>query len=68
MLGAGNFTTLAVGDALELMIGHNKVVLIKTNPVNDYNIDFLRSVLAPLIDAGFLAIVTGGAEVGRIFI
>ena len=35
------------------------------NPVNEYIGPFLRRAFQPLVDAGFLEIVYGGAEVGR---
>mgnify|MGYP002777168819 CR=1 FL=1 len=64
VLGAGNVSSIAPLDALYKLLAENAVVLLKLNPVNDYMGPFLETALAPFIQAGFLAIVDGGAEVG----
>jgi hypothetical protein len=38
--------------------------VLKANPVNDYLVPHWTRALSPLIDAGFLAIVRGGAQTG----
>jgi len=64
VLGAGNVSAIAPMDALSKLFAENQVVLLKLNPVNEYVKPFLETALQPLIEGGFLAIVTGGAEVG----
>jgi acyl-CoA reductase-like NAD-dependent aldehyde dehydrogenase len=62
ILGAGNYETPI--DILRKMFAENRVVVYKPNPVNAASADHLERIFAPLIDAGFLAIVRGDAEVG----
>lgn len=64
VLGAGNVSAIAPMDALSKLFAENQVVLLKLNPVNDYVQPFLETALQPLIEGGFLAIVTGDAAVG----
>ncbi|GAB4133965.1 MAG: aldehyde dehydrogenase family protein [Cyanobacteria bacterium J069] len=64
VLGAGNVSAIAPMDVLSKLFAENQVVLLKLNPVNDYMQPFLAAALQPLIEDGFLAIATGGAEVG----
>ena len=63
MLGAGNVSSIAPTDAFSKLFQEGKVVLLKMNPVNDIWAGFL-SKLRALIEAGFLRIIYGGAEVG----
>ena len=65
MLGAGNVSAIAALDSLHKLFAENQVVLLKMNPVNAYVGEFLEKALQPLIQAGFLAIVYGDAELGR---
>ena len=39
-------------------------VILKANPVNDYLVAHWSAAMAPLIDAGVVRIVTGGADAG----
>lgn len=65
VLGAGNVAAIAPMDALYQLLVENAVVLLKMNPVNAYLGAFLEPALRPLQEAGWLAIVYGGPELGR---
>jgi acyl-CoA reductase-like NAD-dependent aldehyde dehydrogenase len=65
VLGAGNVSSIAVTDALGFIFQHGAVVLLKLNPVNDYLAPVFAEAMAPLVEAGCLRIVCGGADVGR---
>jgi hypothetical protein len=64
VLGAGNVGSLGPRDVLTKMFAEGKVVILKANPVNDYLIPYWTRALGVLIDAGYLRIVPGGAQVG----
>jgi hypothetical protein len=64
VLGAGNVASLGPRDVLTKLFAEGKVVVLKANPVNDYLVPYWRRALAALIDAGYLRIVHGGAQVG----
>jgi acyl-CoA reductase-like NAD-dependent aldehyde dehydrogenase len=64
VLAAGNVSSIAPMDALYKLFVENEVVVLKTNPVNAFLGPHWERALAPLIDAGFLAIVHGGASEG----
>jgi acyl-CoA reductase-like NAD-dependent aldehyde dehydrogenase len=65
ILGAGNVSAIVAMDALWKLFSENQVVIIKMNPVNAYIGAYLADAFAPLIQAGFIQIVYGGAEVGE---
>ena len=65
VLAAGNVASLGPRDVLSKLFVEGKVVVLKANPVNDYLVPYWSRALAPLIDAGVLCIVDGGAAVGR---
>ncbi|MCP4191601.1 MAG: aldehyde dehydrogenase family protein [Planctomycetaceae bacterium] len=65
VLGAGNVSAIPATDALTKILQDNCVVLLKMNPVNAYLGTIFERSLAPLIKAGFLRIIYGGAETGR---
>ena len=65
VLGAGNIAAIAPMDALYKLFVEGEVVLLKMNPVNEYLGPILEQALQPLLDDGFLAVVYGGAELGR---
>jgi acyl-CoA reductase-like NAD-dependent aldehyde dehydrogenase len=65
VLGAGNVASLGPRDVLTKLFVEGKVVVLKANPVNDYLVPHWNEAMAPLIDAGFLVIVVGGAEAGK---
>jgi aldehyde dehydrogenase (NAD(P)+) len=65
VLGAGNITSIAPLDVLYELIAHNRVVVLKPNPITDPLVPVWELVLAPLIDAGVLRIVMGEPTSGR---
>jgi len=65
VLGAGNVTGLAPGDAICQIFEYGRAVLLKLHPLHAPFVPLLTTALGPLIDAGVLAIVAGGAEVAR---
>jgi hypothetical protein len=65
VLGAGNVTGLAVGDAIGQIFEHGRAVLLKLHPLHAPLEQPLHEALGPLVAAGLLAIVTGGADVAR---
>jgi aldehyde dehydrogenase (NAD(P)+) len=64
VLGAGNITSIPILDVLYELYAHNRVVVLKLNPVTDGLLDVFSRVLAPLIDIGVVRILTGGADIG----
>ena len=64
VLGAGNITSIPPLDVLYELIAHNRVSVLKLNPVLDTLAPVYTDAFAPLIEAGLLAIVSGGAAVG----
>ncbi|MCY7337897.1 MAG: aldehyde dehydrogenase family protein [Chamaesiphon sp.] len=65
ILGAGNISAIVAMDVLSKLFSENQVVIVKMNPVNAYMGTYLAQAFAPLIQAGSLQIVYGGAEVGE---
>lgn len=65
VLGAGNVASIGVLDALHKLFAENQVVLFKLNPVNEYLGPFIEEVYRDLIDAGFVRMAYGGADVGE---
>ena len=65
VLGAGNITSIPVLDVLYELFAHNRVVLLKLNPITESIGPVFGAALAPLVSAGFLRIVSGGADVGQ---
>lgn len=64
VLGAGNITSIPVLDVLYELLAHNRVVLLKLNPTQDALKPVYEYALAPLIEPGFLRIVSGDGKVG----
>jgi hypothetical protein len=64
VLGAGNVSSIAPTDAFSKLFQEGKVVLLKMNPVNEYLGGIFAQAFAPLIEAGFLRIIYGGADAG----
>jgi acyl-CoA reductase-like NAD-dependent aldehyde dehydrogenase len=64
VLGAGNIFSIAPLDVLYQLYADNRVAVLKLNPVTEPLLPVYRRVFAPLIDRGFVAIVTGGPEAG----
>jgi acyl-CoA reductase-like NAD-dependent aldehyde dehydrogenase len=65
VLGAGNVSSIGPMDALHKLFFDNEVVVLKMNPVNEASGPFVARAFGALIDAGFMAVVYGGAEVGK---
>jgi len=65
VLGAGNVSSIPALDVLHKLFVEGQVVVLKMNPVNAYIGPILEEAMKPLIDQGYLAIVYGGADVGR---
>ncbi|WP_375425759.1 aldehyde dehydrogenase family protein [uncultured Friedmanniella sp.] len=65
VLGAGNASSIPAMDVLTKLFNEGQVCLLKINPVNEWVGPFVERALAPLVEAGFLRVVYGGAEVGR---
>ena len=64
VLGAGNVTSIGTLDVFNQFFADNRVSILKLNPVTDPLRPVLERGVAPLIERGFLEIVTGGADVG----
>jgi acyl-CoA reductase-like NAD-dependent aldehyde dehydrogenase len=64
VLAAGNVSSIGPMDALYKLFAENHVVILKMNPVNEYLGPILGEALRPLVDAGFLRIIYGGAAEG----
>lgn len=64
VLGAGNLSILPLLDTLDQMFVKRRVVALKTNPVSEYLNPVFETILEPLIEAGYLRILRGGAAQG----
>lgn len=64
VLGAGNIDSILIFDLLDQMIRFNRVAVLKFNPVNAAIRGPMEQALAPLISAGYLALIEGDAQVG----
>lgn len=64
VLGAGNVSSIPATDTISKIFQEGQVVLLKMNPVNDYLGPIFERLFARLVEAGFVRIVYGGAEVG----
>ncbi|HWI30003.1 MAG TPA: aldehyde dehydrogenase family protein [Microbacterium sp.] len=65
VLGAGNVTSIPVLDVLYELLASNRVAILKVNPTMDPLVPVFERALAPLIEPGFVRVVTGGTEVGE---
>ena len=65
VLGAGNVSSIAPRDLAHKLFVEDQVVMLKMHPVNEYLAPLFERAFAPLIEAGYLAICKGGADVGR---
>lgn len=65
VLGAGNVSGIAPRDLIHRLFVEDEVVVLKMHPVNQYLGPLLAEAFATLVEAGYLAIVYGGAETGR---
>lgn len=64
VLGAGNVSSIGPMDVLYKLFVENQVCVLKMNPVNEYTGPHVEASLKPLVDAGYLHVVYGGADVG----
>jgi acyl-CoA reductase-like NAD-dependent aldehyde dehydrogenase len=64
VLGAGNVSSIPPMDVLYKLFVEDEVVILKMNPVNAVAGPHIERTLKCLVDAGYLAIVYGGADVG----
>jgi aldehyde dehydrogenase (NAD(P)+) len=64
VLGAGNIASIAPLDVLYKLVAEGQVCMLKMNPVNEYVGPFLEKAFGPLVAAGFVRVVYGGADVG----
>lgn len=65
VLGAGNINAIAPLDMIYKLIVSGEVVLLKMNPVNEYQIPVMEKIFKDFIDNDFVRITNGGAEVGQ---
>ena len=65
VLGAGNIASISIMDIITKLFNEGKVCLLKMNPVNAYLGPFIEEAFKTAIEQNFLAVVYGGAEVGR---
>jgi len=66
VLGAGNVSSIPATDAFSKLFQEGALVLLKMSPVNAYLGPVFQQALAPLVEAGFLRIIYGGAEAGAL--
>ena len=59
VLGAGNQGFLTMCDVLHMLFVDGAVVILKHNPVRDYNDQWVKYLFAPLIREGFVHSFTG---------
>lgn len=64
VLGAGNITSISPLDVLYEIVAHNRSILLKLNPIMSDMMPVYQAALAPLVTAGMLRIVQGGAAEG----
>ncbi len=65
VLGAGNVNAIPPTDVIYKMFVEGTVCVLKMNPVNEYLGPFIERAFKAAIDRGFLAVVYGGADVGK---
>ncbi|MET3805400.1 aldehyde dehydrogenase (NAD(P)+) [Nakamurella sp. UYEF19] len=65
VLGAGNISSIPPLDVLYELIAHNRVSILKLNPVTDPLLPVFEKAFAPLIQAGYLRVVIGAADIGQ---
>lgn len=65
VLGAGNVASIGPLDCVYKLYNEGQVCLLKMNPVNDYLGPFVEEAFAEFIEAGFVEVCYGGAEVGK---
>jgi acyl-CoA reductase-like NAD-dependent aldehyde dehydrogenase len=65
VLGAGNVASIPPLDCIYKLYAEGQVCILKMNPVNEYIGPFVEEAFREFIDAGFLEVVYGGADVGE---
>lgn len=65
VLGAGNVSSIPPMDALYKLFAEGFVTMVKMNPVNEWAGPHLERAFSPLVEAGYLRFVYGGADVGQ---
>jgi hypothetical protein len=65
VLAAGNVASLGPRDVLSKLFVEGRVVVMKSNPVNEYLVPHWAKAMGSLVEAGVLRIVEGGADVGK---
>ncbi len=65
VLGAGNISSMPVGDALDAIGQRGAAVLLKLSPLHERLLPVIARVLQPLVDADLLRLCIGDADVGR---
>jgi acyl-CoA synthetase (AMP-forming)/AMP-acid ligase II/acyl-CoA reductase-like NAD-dependent aldehyde dehydrogenase len=64
VLGAGNAGFLSIVDTLHLLFERGMVVLTKHSEVRPYNQQFFEQLFEPLVRAGYVGSLIGGAAIG----
>ena len=64
VLGAGNVASIGPMDVLYKLFAENEVCILKMNPVNEYVGPFVERAFRAMVEADFLRVVYGGADVG----
>lgn len=65
VLGAGNVTSLAPGDAFSQIFDHGRAAFVKLHPLHAPLEPVYRDAFSPLIAAGLLAFESGGPELAQ---
>jgi acyl-CoA reductase-like NAD-dependent aldehyde dehydrogenase len=64
VLGAGNVSSIGPLDVVHKLFVENRVVILKTHPVQAHLAEVIEAALAPLVEAGVLRIVHGDGVQG----
>ena len=65
VLGAGNIAAIPFLDVLYKLYAEGEVVLLKMNPVNSYLGPLFEEILGEFVEAGYVRLAYGGAEIGE---
>ncbi|MGE5763582.1 MAG: aldehyde dehydrogenase family protein [Mycobacterium leprae] len=65
VIGGGDLSSVQPLDVLHQLFAENRVVVLKCSPVQEHVGPILEDVFRPLVNAGALRVVYGGAEVGQ---
>jgi aldehyde dehydrogenase (NAD(P)+) len=66
VLGAGNIAAIPALDVLYKLYAEGQVCLLKLNPVNAYLAPIFGEAFGAFIEAGYLRLAVGGADVGHL--